>query len=145
MEAALKYGRLHKKINKRNIDAEMTLIAPYTFTLYLAIHFTAVQSFVIPIQPCYIFEIATQLMSLLNMVTLLLLGIVLIYVTKPRKITNLLWLPFIYGYWIVQTFVALRALIQIILKKPRKWTKTPKTGKVCVLDPQGDLREEACA
>lgn len=143
METAVKYGRLLRNINKRNIDAEMTLLAPYTFTMYLLIHFTALQSFVAP--PSLIFQLAVWLASILNIVTLLLLGVVLAYVTKPRKITNLLWLPFVYAYWIIQTFVALRALIQIILKKPRKWTKTPKSGKVCVLHPQGDKAEEACA
>ncbi len=67
---------------------------------------------------------------LLTTVTLLLIGMALFYITKPRKVTNLLWLPFVYAYWSIQSFVAFYALIQIFLKRPKRWVKTVKSGTV---------------
>jgi dTDP-D-glucose 4,6-dehydratase len=50
--------------------------------------------------------------------------------TKPQKLTNLLWLPFVCAYWSVQNFIALYALVQIVLKRPKKWVKTAKNGVI---------------
>ena len=41
METALKYGRLIRRVNKRSIDAEITLMGPYMFTLCLVGYLTA--------------------------------------------------------------------------------------------------------
>ncbi len=130
MEVALKYGRLLKKFDRRNMDAEITLVAPYMFALCLFGYFAAVYSFITPMQPGYIFAVTAQVTSLLTLGMLLIVGVALVYATTPRRVGNLLWLPFIYAYWSLQTFVALHALFQIILRRPRKWTKTKKTGIV---------------
>jgi len=71
-----------------------------------------------------------QVASLFTFVTLLIIGVALVQVTKPLRLGNLLWLPFIYAYWSIQTFMAAVALIQILLKRPRNWTKTKRTGIV---------------
>jgi hypothetical protein len=65
-----------------------------------------------------------------------LAGIAMIFAEKHRKISNIVWLPFIYCYWFVQNFVATYAFLQILLRRPRKWEKTTKTGKTtnCELD-----------
>lgn len=128
MEVALKYGKLITKINKKTIDAEITLIGPYVFILSLAGYFTAAYSFVAPSQFSSVLTVISLLTSLLTLITLLIVGLALIYATKPRRIRNLFWLPFIYAYWGLQTILAARALIQIIFRRPRKWTKTTKTG-----------------
>jgi hypothetical protein len=60
---------------------------------------------------------------------LALAGVTMIFTEKPRKISNILWFPFIYCYWFIQNFVATYALLQIILRRPRRWEKTTKTGK----------------
>jgi len=130
METALKYGRLIRRVNKRSIDAEITLMGPYMFTLCLVGYLTALYSLLTPTQPGYVFTLTARVISVLNLATLLIIGLALIYATKPRRIRNLLWLPFIYTYWGIQTFVALRALVQVVLRKPREWTKTTKTGAV---------------
>jgi hypothetical protein len=54
----------------------------------------------------------------------------LVYVTKPRKMANLLWLPFIYFYWSLQAFIALYAVLLILFRRPRQWLKSEKTGAV---------------
>jgi cytochrome b subunit of formate dehydrogenase len=74
--------------------------------------------------------VMTQGTMLLTTVTLFLIGMALFYMTKPRRITNILWLPFVYGYWSLQSFIALYAFIQIVLRRPKRCMKTVKTGKV---------------
>jgi len=131
MEVALRYGKLLKNPNKVSIDAEMTLTGPYMFAPCLLGYIMAIYSFLVPFQPSSPNSaIIAQVVALLTTTLLLMLGIALVYVTKPRKWTNLLWLPFIYLYWSVQNFIAMWALIQIVFKRPRRWKKTLKTGTV---------------
>jgi len=130
MEIALKYGKLVTKLERRNIDAELTLAGPYMFAACFLGYLMTVYTFLVPIQPDPVSIIMAQVMSLLTIVLLLIVGVALIYVTKPRRMTNLLWLPFIYAYWSLQTFMALYALVQIVLKRPKRWVKTVKTGTV---------------
>jgi len=128
MEVALRYGKLITKLDRRSIDAEVTLVGPYMLALCLIGHFMGISTFFVPIRPDPILTIMAQLLSVLSVITLLIMGTALVYVAKPRKMTNLLCLPFIYVYWCAQAFMASYALIQIILKRPRKWTKTVRTG-----------------
>jgi len=130
MEVALRYGRLLKNPNKVSVDAEITLAGPYMFAPCLLGYVMAVYSFLVPFQPGPNSVIIAQVVALLTTVLLLMVGIALVYVTKPRKWRNLLWLPFIYLYWSVQNFIALWALIQIVFRRPRRWRKTMKTGIV---------------
>jgi cellulose synthase/poly-beta-1,6-N-acetylglucosamine synthase-like glycosyltransferase len=130
MEVALRYGKLLKTFNRKSIDAEVTLVGPYMLIPFLIGYLIALHAFFVPVKSDPVFTIMTRVTTLLTTVTLLLEGIALIYVTKPRKITNLLWLPFIYAYWSLQTFIAAYAFIQIVFKRPKKWKKTIKTGAV---------------
>lgn len=130
MEVSLKYGKLLKRLDRRCFDAEMTLTGPYMFVVCLLGYLMGVYSFLNLIQPDLLFVIIAQVAMLLTTLTLFLIGIGLFHLTKPRKIENLLWLPFVYAYWSVQNFIALNALMQIVLKRPRRWVKTLKTGTV---------------
>jgi hypothetical protein len=93
-------------------------------------YFVAIYTLLVPLQPNPVFTIISQVTSLLTTATLVTIGIALIYITKPRKTTNVLWPLFIYIFWSIQAFLALYALIQIILRRPKKWVKTMKTGVV---------------
>lgn len=130
MEVALKYGKLVTSPNRKNIDAEITLIGPYMIAPYFIGYLIALYAFFIPVKLDSISTVTMQVTLLFTTATLLIVGIALIYVTKPRKKRNMLWMPFIYTYWSLQTFIALYALIQIVLKRPRKWMKTMKMGTV---------------
>jgi len=130
MEIALSYGKLMAKPNRRNIDAEMTLIGPYMFILCLLSYFMLLQTLLVPVQQNFVFVSVNQIVFLITMVPLFLIGVALIYVTKPRRVANLFWLPFIYAYWILQNVLAFYALLQIVFRRPKKWTKTVKTGTV---------------
>jgi hypothetical protein len=57
-------------------------------------------------------------------------GLALIYSSKPRKAVDVLWLPFIYVYWSLQSFIALYAMLLIVLRRPKRWIKTEKKGVV---------------
>jgi cellulose synthase/poly-beta-1,6-N-acetylglucosamine synthase-like glycosyltransferase len=130
MEVALKYGRLMAKPNVRRFDAEATIFAPFILLASLLMYFTTVWTFMAPFSLDFWWQTALQCTTLLILATLFLCGLCLIYTSKPRKASNLLWLPFIYFYWTLQTFIALYAFILILLRRPRKWSKTEKTGAV---------------
>lgn len=130
MEVGLRYGRLVKKLNRKRVDAELTIMGPYVVALCLASYLMALYSLVVPIPSDVVFTVMAQVASLFTFVTLLIAGLALIHVTKPLKVGNIMWLPFIYAYWSVQTFMASLALVQIVLRRPRRWTKTERTGVV---------------
>mgnify|MGYP001381084878 CR=1 FL=1 len=130
MEVGLRYGRLVKKLNRKRVDAELTIMGPYVVALCLASYLMALYSLVVPIPSDVVFTVMAQVASLFTFVTLLIAGLALIQVTKPLKVGNIMWLPFIYAYWSVQTFMASLALVQIVLRRPRRWTKTERTGVV---------------
>jgi len=45
-------------------------------------------------------------------------------------LSNLLWLPFVFGYWCTESFIAMYAALLIVSRRPRKWAKTEKSGAV---------------
>jgi len=130
MEVSLKYGRLLRNFSRRSFDAEMTLSAPYMFLPCVLGYLLGSLSLVFPFSPDPVLTFMAQGLAFVNTITLLLIALALIGLTKPRKITNLLWLPFVYAYWMVQNLVALYAFVQIVLKRPRRWMKTTKTGVI---------------
>jgi cellulose synthase/poly-beta-1,6-N-acetylglucosamine synthase-like glycosyltransferase len=130
LDAALKYGKLVRKPTLRSIDAEITLVAPTMLTVsFLGFLMGVCMSF-IPVTYDPVLMFLAQSTMLLTLITLLTVGLAVVYVTKPRRLANLLWLPFIYIYWTLQTFVASYALMQIVFRRPRKWKKTKRTGVV---------------
>ena len=130
MKVALSYGKLLTKLNRRCIDAEIMLFGSYMFILYLACLFMATFTFLVPSN--LIFASLAQITSLLMMAGLLLVGVAMSIVAKPRKLSNILWIPFVYLYVTVQSFISIFALVQIALNRPKTWTKTVKTGRVTV-------------
>jgi len=71
-----------------------------------------------------------QLSAIGTTIMLAVCGLALAYATKPRRLSNLLWLPFIYFYWSLQAFIALYALLLVCLRRQRRWIKTEKTGTI---------------
>jgi len=128
MEMALKFGKLMTKPNRRNVDAEVTLIGPFLFLLCLLSYFFGPLAFFSSFQSEIVFVIVTQITLAITLVPLFILGMALMYVAKPWRVANLFWLPFIYAYWSLQTLLASFAFLQIVFRLPKKWTKTVKTG-----------------
>ena len=128
MEVAFKYGRLMTKLNRLNFDAETTLFAPFILIASLAPYFAAFFVFSTFWSLNVMWSLVVQFGMLTTTLTMLVCGLALIYVSKPRKVRSLLWLPFVYCYWSFQALIALYAMILIVLRRPKKWTKTDKQG-----------------
>jgi len=128
MEVAFKYGRLMKKLNRINFDAETTLFAPFILIASLSPYLATFLAFSTFWSLDVIWPFVVQLGMLTTTLTVLLCGVALIYVSKPRKVRSILWLPFVYCYWSFQAFIALYAMFLIVLRRPRKWIKTDKSG-----------------
>ena len=127
MEVALQYGKLMKKPSWIRFDAEITLLGSFFIASGLIGYLLALFSNFIPIP--FDSLMVTAVSSLLVTVTLILIGLGLVFVSKPHKLRNLLWVPFIYLYWMLQTVIAAYALVQLVFHRPKKWAKTMKTGK----------------
>jgi cellulose synthase/poly-beta-1,6-N-acetylglucosamine synthase-like glycosyltransferase len=127
-EIAFKYGRLMAKFSLKNLDAEATFFAPFIliFSLLPYIASFCVALTVFPFNILWTFGV--QFAMLTTTVTLLLFGFALAYVSKPRRVKNVLWLPFIYIYWTFQAFIAIYALLLMSLRRPKQWAKTERTG-----------------
>jgi cellulose synthase/poly-beta-1,6-N-acetylglucosamine synthase-like glycosyltransferase len=128
MEVAFKYGRLMTKLNRINFDAETTLFGPFILIASLAPYLATFLAFSTFWSLDVAWRLVVQFGMLTTTLTLLICGLALIYVSKPRKVRSLLWLPFVYCYWSLQAFIALYAMILIVLRRPRVWTKTDKKG-----------------
>ena len=130
MEVAMKYGRLLKNLNKQTLDAELTLCLPFiaiaSFFLFSFASWGLASAFALDtvLMICIIFSTA------ITCILIFLVGLILIYYSKPRRIKSLLWLPFVFAYWSLQSFLAFYAALLILFRRPKKWVKTEKTGKL---------------
>ena len=127
MEVAVHYGKLMRKPSLMKLDAEITLVGSFLIAAGLIGYLMALVSYFVP----FIVDslLITAFSSFLVTAMLILVGFGLVYVSKPRSFKSLLWLPFIYLYWMLQTFIAAYALYQIVFRRPKSWIKTVKTGK----------------
>jgi cellulose synthase/poly-beta-1,6-N-acetylglucosamine synthase-like glycosyltransferase len=130
MEVAFRYGRLMARPSRVRIDAEATLLGPFMMIASLASYLSACLAFLAPVPPGSLWQFVTQSSAVSTTLLVVLCGLALIWLSKPRKLGNLLWLPFLYGYWCLQAFVALYAVGLILLRRPKKWLKTDKQGSV---------------
>ena len=133
MEVALKYGRLMAKPTWMSLDAEATLFGPFVLIASLLTYFAAFCTAFVPSPLDLLLRFVMQFTALGVTATMFALGLALVYSSKPRKVSNVLWLPFIYFYWSLQAFVALYAVLLILLRRPRRWVKTEKKGTVATV------------
>lgn len=128
IEMGLKFGRLLKKLTRRRFDAEMTLFGTYLIVLCIVSYIMAAWTLFTP--PDFILALIMRFSSFFTLAILAVAGIALVCVTKPLKLSNLLWLPFIYAYWGFQSFIAMYAISQILLRRTPTWSKTSRSGIV---------------
>jgi len=128
MEIAFKYGRLMAKPNRKNVDAEATLFGPFIIVASLLSYLAGSGVFFVAYPFDAIWRAFTYFSISATTLMLLLCGFALIYVSKPKRAKNLVWLPFVFAYWCLQSFIALYALVLIILRRPKKWLRTDKKG-----------------
>jgi len=130
MEAFIKHGSLLKtKFNKKAVDAEVLLIGPFMMILCLFSYFIWTLNIFVFCEATSLQPISLSALALiLTTLPLILVGTALTFMEKPVTIRNLLWIPFIYFYWFIQTVIAGWAFLQIILRRPKTWKKTIKRG-----------------
>lgn len=132
MEVALNYGRLIRKPSLKTLDAEATLFGPFVLILSLISYFLG------PLTLASLSGSVILMVSLAGWLiltaTLVVGAAALLYVAKPKRKRDLLWLPFVYAYWSFQVFLATWALIKILCRAPKEWKKTTKTGAVATTD-----------
>jgi cellulose synthase/poly-beta-1,6-N-acetylglucosamine synthase-like glycosyltransferase len=130
MEVALKYGRLLRRPRKINIDAELTLAGPFMFIPCLLGYLLGVYSLLFSPSLGGLLGILAQLFTLTSIIILFIIGATLSYTVKHMRKINLLWIFLIYAYWLAQIIVALHAFGEILLRRPKKWERTEKTGSM---------------
>lgn len=130
MQISFRYASLLRRFSRESLDAEVTLAAPFVLISSLIGYLFTFSSLFIPLNPDFMFTLLCNVTTLFTFFLLALAGVAMIFAEKPRKMSNLVWLPFIYCYWFIQNFVASYAFLQILFRRPRKWEKTAKTGKI---------------
>ncbi|MGA3289397.1 MAG: glycosyltransferase family 2 protein [Candidatus Bathyarchaeia archaeon] len=127
MDVALKYGRLLDHLNRKTVDAEISLAAPFMMVVSLLsyLNWFFVALFLSESDPIVNF---TGLVIALTAVSLVSLGIGLTVSEKPVKLRNLLWVPAIYVYWLIQMCIAGWAFLKLVFRRKRVWSKTLKKG-----------------
>jgi len=118
--------------NRKGIDALITLSGPLVLSFYFISYLAGLFSLFIPILTSKSALVILRLLSYSMIIMLFLAGIsISLYEKSARKV---LWLPLIYLYWVLQNLLAFLALGQIILRRPRVWVKTPKTGSITLAE-----------
>jgi cellulose synthase/poly-beta-1,6-N-acetylglucosamine synthase-like glycosyltransferase len=127
METALKYGRLLDKLNRKTVDAEISLFGPFMMVISLLsyINWFLLALSIAGNAPILNF---TGLVIALTAVSLVTIGISLTAIEKPVRIKNILWIPSIYVYWLLQMLIAFWAFLKLLFRRKRVWTKTEKKG-----------------
>lgn len=127
METAMKYGQLLNSLNRRTVDAEISMAGPFMMVVSLL-------SYVNWFFVALLFSQSTPIVSFTGLVialtaaSLISIGIALTASERPIKPKNLLWIPSIYAYWLIQMCIAGWAFLKFISRRKRVWDKTVKTG-----------------
>lgn len=128
IEVGLRFGRLMSRPDVRRFDAEMTLFGTFMILLCVVNYFAPFWAFSVP--STLVTTVIAQFTCFSTLFILGVVGVALACVTRPFRLRNALWLPFIYVYWGFQSFIALYALFEIVMRRKRRWRKTEHSGQV---------------
>jgi amino acid transporter len=131
METFVKYGTLLREPNKISFDAEATLAGPLILNLTIITYAITILNLLMPSRadPEPAVLMLAEVATFLTAATLLLCGIAIFDHIRPRRLRNLVWIPLVFAYWFLQTAIAARAFVEMILKTRTGWVRTEKTGK----------------
>ena len=129
MEAALKYGRLLDTLNRKTVDAEISMAAPFMMVISLLSYINWFVAALFFSQSSIILSF-TGLVIIVTAVSLLAIGVGLLAADKPFRFRNVLWVPSIYVYWLIQMCIAGWAFLKLLFRRKRIWDKTIKKGFV---------------
>jgi cellulose synthase/poly-beta-1,6-N-acetylglucosamine synthase-like glycosyltransferase len=127
-QAAVKHRGLLSTLNWKMFDAQVTLLFPimliigligYILSLYGAVNYGVAQSMGAPIV-----QIIGTVLLFLNLLTLAFIA-----ASKPK---NAIYVPLLYVDWILFAVISVYVHIRALLRKPQKWTRTPKSGNITI-------------
>ena len=123
-----RYGALLRGLNLRSLDMEFFLAGPILMGLS-AISYILLMMTNYLLSPSQFLSIVTWI---LNIFILLILFNVLLFL-RPKNITEILTIPSMIPYWIFESFIALKALLDTIFKRRVEWIKTEKEGGITII------------
>ena len=129
METALKYGRLLDTLNKKTVDAEISMFGPFMMVICLLSYVNWCAAALFFSQSSVLLAF-TGVVIAVTAVSLLSAGVGLLAIDRPFRLRKLLWVPSIYFYWLVQMCIASLAFFKFLFRRKRVWDKTVKKGFV---------------
>jgi len=127
METALRYGRLLDTLNVKTADAEISIAAPFMMVISLLSYINWCAATLFFSQGSLVLTF-TGIVIAATAFSLLLAGVGLLAIDRPFRLRNLLWVPSIFGYWLIQTGIAGLAFLKLLFRRKRVWDKTVKKG-----------------
>jgi len=121
-QAVIKHKGMLKAPTRKTLDAYLTLIFPIMLVLGLIGYIGALYSIFQSQTPIPILQIIGIILLILNFLTP-----AMFVSANPR---NAIYVPLLYLDWILLASVSLYVHVRALLRKPQKWTKTPKSGHV---------------
>jgi cellulose synthase/poly-beta-1,6-N-acetylglucosamine synthase-like glycosyltransferase len=127
-QAAMKHKGLLRNPSWRIFDAQMTLLFPVMLIIgligYIMTLLGVVNYGVSQVTGSSVLQVIGIILLLLN-----LLVPAMIAASKPSKAV---YIPLLYVDWILFALISVYVHIRALLRKPEKWTRTPKSGKITV-------------
>jgi cellulose synthase/poly-beta-1,6-N-acetylglucosamine synthase-like glycosyltransferase len=139
IENGIRFGRLLRKFSPRRLDAEMTLAGTFIIMLCMVNYLMAFWFVYVP--PTFIMTAIAQFTSVFTIISLGAVGVTLACITRSFRLKSLMWLPFIYAYWGFQSLIASYALLQVVLRRPKRWAKTARSNFTAEAHPNLSLQE----
>jgi len=130
-QAVMKHKGMLKNLNRKTLDAYLTLIFPIMLILGLVGYIGALFSIVQAPTVVPILQIIGIALLVLNLLTPAM------FISTNAK--NAIYVPLFYLDWILLALVSLYVHLRALLGKPQKWTKTPKSGHVTINNNQETL------
>jgi cellulose synthase/poly-beta-1,6-N-acetylglucosamine synthase-like glycosyltransferase len=128
IEVGFRFGRLMRRPSLRRLDAEMTFLGTFVIMLCVVNYFAPLWAF--SVSPVLATVVIAQFVCFSTLFVFGVIGVALACLSKPLRWRNVLWLPFIYAYCGFQSFIALFAVFEILLRRERRWRKTEHSGLV---------------
>lgn len=126
IEIGARFGKLIRRPSFRRFDTEVTLFGTFVLMLCVVNYIVPLWGFAVP-QTFWTVPIA-QFTSVFTLTLLAVVGVALATASRPVRLRNVLWLPFIFVYWSFQSFIAVYALLLVVFRRPKQWQKTEHTG-----------------
>lgn len=118
-----RYGALLKFPGLKSLDIEFFLAGPILMGLS-ALFYILIMVVNLLMAPSQFLSVVIWSLNLFIFLILLKVSIFL----KPRNISEILTIPSMIPYWIFESFIALKALLDTLFKRRAKWIRTEKEG-----------------